>query len=90
MSALPHKKTDYAEYVFSNLRQQLAGGEGTYNVKELAEKVGLKPTGNFRRRIKQMVADGNLISFACFTHRGGVEAQYYLPVENDPKYELPF
>jgi hypothetical protein len=72
--------TAYAEYVFSNVNRTLLERGGVYNVKELAELVGLKPTGNFRRRIKQLVKDGQLEAIAAFTPRGGIEARYMLPV----------
>lgn len=75
----PVKVTAYSEYVFSNLPQQMAAGQGLYTYDELAQMVGLKPTGNFRRRVKQLVADGKIKAESVFTPRGGIEARFRLP-----------
>jgi len=83
------RSTAYSEYVFSNLPPTVLSGGGLYNVNELASLVGLKPTNNFRRRVKQLVADGKLKVHAVFTPRGGIEARYTYP-ENQTPTERPF
>jgi len=89
MSTLHPRVTAYAEYVFSNLPSTVASGAGLYNYNELAGLVGLKPTGNFRRRVKQLVRDGKLKSVAVFTPRGGIEARFCTP-DGTPTMEIAF
>jgi len=72
------RTTAYSEYVFSNLTARMLEGQGLYNYQELSDLVGLKPTGNFRRRVKQLVAQGKIDSVAVFTPRGGIEARFQL------------
>ena len=90
MNALPRKVTAYSEYVFSNLPQQMAVGQGLYNYEELAQMVGLKPTGNFRRRIKQLVANGSIEAQSVFTERGGIEVRFSLPDASKMELGIPF
>lgn len=89
MPAYTPRMTPYAEYVFSNLPPTVERGAGLYNYQELAELVGLKPTGNFRRRVKQLVKDGKLRCEAVFTPRGGIEARFAAPVTTTIG-EIPF
>lgn len=84
------RQTAYAEYVFSNLPQRVHGGAGLYNYDELAGLVGLKPTGNFRKRVKQLVALGKLEAIAVFTARGGIETRFQLPTMPTPDDGIPF
>jgi len=79
MSSNYPRVTAYQEYVFSNLPQAVESGAGLYNYQELAALVGLKPTGNFRRRVRQLVTDGKLILAPAFTPRGGIEARFMSP-----------
>ena len=79
MSSYNPRTTAYSEYVFSNLPPTVESGGGLYNVNELASLVGLKPTNNFRRRVKQLVSAGKLKAHAVFTPRGGIEARYTIP-----------
>lgn len=76
---IPVRETAYSEYVISNLPQRVAGGGGAYTYKELSEMVGLKPTHNFRRRVKWLAMTGNLKQTACFTPAGGLEARFSMP-----------
>jgi hypothetical protein len=71
--------TPYKEYVFSNLPPTVSSGGGLYNYQELASLVGLKPTNNFRRRVKELVDCGKLRCVAVFTPRGGIEARFTTP-----------
>jgi len=89
MASLPRNNTAYSEYVFSNVVSILGGGAGAYDIHALAEKVGLKPTHNFRKRIRQMVAEHRLAAFTAFTPRGGLMIVYTLPDITIPM-ELPF
>lgn len=73
------RTTAYAEYVFSNVSTTVRAGQGAYNYAELAAMVGLKPTHNFRTRVRQMVAEGRLKAIASFTSRGGIEARFTEP-----------
>jgi len=76
---LPIRQTAYAEYVNSNLTLLVRERGGLYNYLELAEMVGLKPTHNFRRRVKALVAVGTLKSHSVFTPRGGIEVRFSAP-----------
>lgn len=78
---LPKRNTPYAQYVYSNLPSIVESGAGLYSYSELAGMVGLKPTGNFRKRIKALVSDGKLNAVAVFTPRGGIETRFQSPVE---------
>jgi hypothetical protein len=82
--------TAYSEFVFSNLPQAVFSGGGLYNYHELAQLVGLKPTGNFRKRVKQLVAKGKLDAVAVFTARGGIETRFQLPERPLQNGEFPF
>lgn len=73
------RTTAYAQYVFSNVSTTVRLGQGAYNYHELAAMVGLKPTHNFRSRVRQMVAEGRLKAIASFTSRGGIEARFTEP-----------
>lgn len=83
------RTTAYKEYVFSNLPARVATGQGLYNYVELAALVGLKPTGNFRRRVKELVAQGRLDAVAVFTPRGGIEARF-MANPQQAEGEIPF
>lgn len=80
--------TPYEEFVKSNVPQAVRAGQGAYNYKELAELVGLKPTGNFRRRVNQLAVSGVLKKFAAFTPRGGIENRFTVDLLEG--MDLPF
>jgi hypothetical protein len=86
MPVLPRYETAYAEYVKTSVIARLAEGQWSCNYKELADKVGLKPTQHFKRRVRQMVERHMLQSFTAFTPRGGLEIRFCLP----PVGEIPF
>jgi len=88
MTPRTSRTTAYGEYVFTNLASTVSSGGGLYNYHELAALVGLKPTHNFRKRVRQMVAEGLLQLVPAFTPRGGIEARFQIPT-NEPK-EMPF
>lgn len=83
------KETVYKEYVFSNVASIFSSGAGAYNYTELAAMVGLKPTHNFRKRVRQMVSEGLIASFAAFTPRGGIEARF-TALTNEETQEIAF
>lgn len=89
MSERTPRNTPYKEYVFSNLPQRVAEGQGLYNYEELSQLVGLKPTGNFRRRVRDLVACGNLMAVPAFTPRGGIETRFQVPTAPTVE-EIPF
>lgn len=89
MSERIPRNTPYREYVFSNLPLRVAEGQGLYNYQELSQLVGLKPTGNFRRRVCELVANGKLMAVPVFTPRGGIETRFQLPTTPSPE-EIPF
>lgn len=89
MSERIPRNTPYRQYVFSNLPQRVHDGGGLYNYEELSQLVGLKPTGNFRRRVRELVACGKLDAIAAFTPRGGIETRFQLPTVL-PSEEFPF
>jgi len=88
MTSRTPRTTSYGEYVFTNVASTVRSGAGLYNYDELAAMVGLKPTHNFRKRVRQMVAEGLLQLVHAFTPRGGIEARFTIPT-NEPK-EMPF
>lgn len=88
MTKKTSRSTAYSEYVFSNLASTVRAGQGVYNYAELASMVGLKPTHNFRARVRQMVAEGRLIAVAAFTLRGGIEARFQHPTNNPQDTQL--
>lgn len=89
MSERIPRETPYRQYVFSNLPQRVYDGGGLYNYDELSQLVGLKPTGNFRRRVRELVSCGKLDAVAAFTPRGGIETRFQLP-EPPQSREFPF
>lgn len=89
MSERTPRNTPYKEYVFSNLPQRVAVGQGLYNYVELSQLVGLKPTGNFRRRVRDLVACGKLMAVPAFTPRGGIETRFQIP-DAPTTEEIPF
>jgi len=88
MTPRTSRTTAYGEYVFSNLASCVRSGAGLYNYGELAAMVGLKPTHNFRKRVRQMVAEGLLKLTPAFTPRGGIEARFQTPTNETQ--EMPF
>jgi len=68
--------TVYKEFVFSNVRSMLGEEGRAYTINDLAGAVGLKPTNNFKRRVKQMVDEGLIQAFAAFSPRGGLMKVY--------------
>jgi len=83
------RSTAYKEYVFYNLPSRVWQGRGLYTYSELAALVSLKPTGNFRRRVKELVSQGKIDAIAVFTPRGGIEARFQC--SSDPTIgEIPF
>lgn len=73
------RTTAYKEYVFSNLVARIAEGQGIYTYIECAALVGLKPTSNFKRRVKQMADAGLLVKHVVYTERGNLEFRFGLP-----------
>jgi len=88
-SQISSRLTAYASYVFSNLPARVLEGQGLYNYEELAALVGLKPTHNFRRRVRDLVAGGDLQAIAAFTPRGGIETRF-TSVTEPTTQEIPF
>lgn len=80
----PSRLTPYVEYVFSNLPPTVESGGGLYNFKELADLVGLKPTANFRRRVRELCHAGKLKYTAAFSPRGNIEARFMAPSKETP------
>lgn len=89
MSSQHPRETAYAWFIYSNLPQAVQSGGGQYNYSELASLVGLKPTNNFRRRVKQLVEQGKINAVAVFTARNGIEARFQSPDPISPN-EVPF
>jgi len=60
MSKEPKNQTAYAAYLYAKIDAWFALGRGGFTIKQMAEFSGLKPTGNFRRRINHCVLKGTL------------------------------
>lgn len=78
-SANKSLNTVYFQYVSTNLPLRLLEGEGCYTVEGCAALLGLKPTHNFRKRLKQLAQTGILTETPVFNARGGLIAVYSLP-----------
>lgn len=89
MSTKRSSNTVYKQFVFSNVSSILGGAGQAYNINDLAGLVGLKPTGNFKRRVNQMVEEGLIHSFAAFSPRGGL-MKVYTSISTDWIEENPF
>lgn len=73
------KNTVYKQYVFERVGQGLRAQGGAYTYDSLAEMVGLKPTHNFRQRVRDMVTEGILKAEAVFSPRGGLMNVFSIP-----------
>jgi hypothetical protein len=81
--------TVYKEFVFSNVSSLLAQQGRAYTINDLASAVGLKPTNNFKRRVKQMVDEGLIHAFPAFSPRGGL-MKVYTSITTIETKEIPF
>lgn len=81
--------TVYKEFVFSNVRSILGEQGGAYTINDLAVAVGLKPTNNFKRRVKQMVDEGLIHAYPAFSPRGGL-MKIYTSLPEHETIEVPF
>jgi hypothetical protein len=82
------RDTVYKQYVRDRVGQGLKDNPQLYNYDDLAEMVGLKPTHNFKRRIREMVSEGLLKAHVVFSRRGGLTHMFSTP--NYEQTELPF
>lgn len=82
------RDTVYKQYVFKNVSERVGEAWKAYNYDELAALVGLKPTHNFKKRVRQMVEAGLLKSCTAFTPRGGLAILFHSP-SVEPS-EIPF
>lgn len=73
------KNTVYKQYVFDRVGQCTSAMSAAYTYDELAVMVGLKPTHNFRRRIREMAQAGLLGTITAFTPRGGLTILFHHP-----------
>jgi len=89
MSAIGLRRdTVYKQYVFDRVGQGTEQSWKAYTYDELAALVGLKPTHNFKRRVREMVQAGLLKSVTAFTPRGGLTILFHHPTI-EPS-EIPF
>lgn len=77
------KNTVYKQYVFDRVGQGLAQSSSLYTYEDLAAMVGLKPTHNFRRRVREMVKEGLLKAHVVFSPHGGLKHMFSHPY-NEP------
>lgn len=77
------RDTVYKQYVFDRVGQALQQADGLYTYEDLAAMVGLKPTHNFRRRVREMVSEGRLKAHTVFSPRGGLKNMFSHPY-NEP------
>jgi len=82
------KDTVYKQYVYERVGQVLSERWGAYDYIGLATLVGLKPTHNFRRRVREMVQAGLIKSVTAFTPRGGLTILFHHPTVEPT--EIPF
>lgn len=88
MSITLGRDTVYKQYVFDRVGQGIQQAYKAYTYEELAVLVGLKPTHNFKRRVREMVQAGLLKSVTAFTPRGGLTILFHsISIEQS---ELPF
>lgn len=82
------RNTVYKQYVFDRVGQVIQSEFELYTYEQLAVLAGLKPTHNFRRRIREMVSEGLLRATVVFSPRGGLMNVFALPIIE--KSEIPF
>jgi len=87
-SVVLSRNTVYKQYIFERVGQAIREGGGAYTYDSLAEMVGLKPTHNFRRRVRDMVTEGVLQAEAVFSPRGGLMNVFSIP--STETTEIPF
>jgi len=78
-SVVLSRNTVYKQYVIDRVGQGLREQGGAYTYDDLAVMVGLKPTHNFRRRVREMVSEGLLKAEAVFSPRGGLMNVFSIP-----------
>lgn len=71
MSSEPKNQTAYAAYLYAKIDEWFSLGREGFTIKQMAEFSGLKPTGNFRRRINHCVAKGTLKVFPALIETKG-------------------
>jgi len=71
-SAKLTRDTVYKQYIRERVGQGCNETKEFYTYESLAALVGLKPTHNFRRRVREMVSEGLLEVNTVFSPRGGL------------------
>lgn len=82
------RNTVYKQYVFDRVGQGTQQSGSLYTYDDLAAMVGLKPTHNFKRRVREMVTEGRLKAHTVFSPSGGLKHMFSNPY-NEPT-EKPF
>lgn len=85
----PTKSSAYAEFLYYQIDQYFLKQGSAFTVAELAVWTGLKPTTNFRRRLRHAVAEGKLSVTTAYMGRKGRGNVYYQPIE-DQMGVIPF
>jgi len=82
------RDTVYKQYIFDRVGQGLQQTSSLYTYEDLAAMVGLKPTHNFRRRVREMVKEGLIKAHVVFSPRGGLKHMFSHPYNEIT--EIPF
>lgn len=82
------RDTVYKQYVFDRVGQGTQQSGSLYTYEDLAALVGLKPTHNFKRRVREMVKEGLLKAHTVFSPSGGLKHMFSHPYNETT--EIPF
>jgi len=90
MARLPTRDTQYGDYVRFHALAALRSRGGGYSATDLAALMGLKCTGNFRRRLNALVQAGVLQSKPCALPSGHMVIVYLVGQYPDADGSIPF
>lgn len=85
----PVKSSAYAEYLYRRIDEFFLQQGSTFTIQELAVWCGLKPTTNFRRRVRHAVVAGKLDVFTGAEGDGNRAFRYMQHTDLD-RSEIPF
>jgi len=81
MSKEPTKQSAYADFIYNEIERYFLEQGSAFTIKEISDFMGLKVTGNLRRRINHCVAKGTLSVTTALMGRKGRGNVFYRPTE---------
>lgn len=85
----PKKSSAYAEFLYFKIDEYFQKQGSAFTVEQLAAYTGLKPTCNFRRRLRHAVASGKLALSSAYAWNGSRGNLYSMP-STDASSDIPF